>query len=113
MSKPPKTHGGKREGSGRKPDWLKEKCRNLLDKNKLLEYLAKVASGDETEQRVTVVREGNEAHTEVVEVKCSTHDRLHAIELLLERGFGRPAQEMVHTGDVQGRFVLVCPEAKK
>lgn len=88
----PKEHGGKREGAGRKPDWLKTKCASLVDKHKLLEYLARVAAGEETEQRVVVVREGNSAHTEIEEVKCSPHDRMHAIEMLLERGYGKPVQ---------------------
>lgn len=102
--------GGRREGSGRKPDWLKEACKKILEQKKLLQYLGRVASGEETEQQVIVVREGNKAHTEVEEVRCSTKDRLHAVELLLERGFGKPAQEIQHSGEVQGRFVLVCPE---
>lgn len=102
--------GGKREGSGRKPDWLKEKCKALVDRHKLLEYLANVAAGVETQ---TVVVKISQFQSETEEIPCDTKDRLHAVEMLLERGYGKPAMEVVHSGDVQGRFVLVCPEVRK
>lgn len=90
--------GGKREGSGRKPDWLKQKCQSIIDRKKIMEYLGRVAAGEETEQQVVVVRDGKDSHTEIEEVKCSTRDRLHAIDMLLERGFGKAPQGLQLTG---------------
>lgn len=85
-------HGGRRPNSGRKPDWLKERCKKLIDRKQLLNYVARVASGEETEQQVVTMREGTSTRFEVVDVKCSTKDRLHAIEILLERSFGKAPQ---------------------
>ena len=80
--------GSKR--SGRRCDWFIERCSEILDEQKLLDFVANVASGKETEQRVVVVRAGNEAHTELVDVKCSTQDRLAAFKMLAEWGIGKP-----------------------
>lgn len=88
---PPRTNGGKREGAGRKPDWLKAKCAELIDRKKLLDYVARVAAGEETESRMT--KDGD-----LFDVPCSTHDRLHAFELLMERGFGKPVQGVELSG---------------
>lgn len=87
----PKNHGGKRDGSGRKPDWLKEKCAKLVDVNKLMEFVSNVASGEETEIHYDKMGHAFEA-------SCSTKDRLHAVEILLERGFGKPVQGVELSG---------------
>jgi protease II len=84
-------HGGKRAGSGRKPDWLKTKCADLVDRNKLLEFVASVANGDETETHYD--KEGN-----AYEGAATIKDRLHAVEMLLERGYGKPAQSVELSG---------------
>lgn len=97
---PPKPNGGRREGSGRKPDWLKERCRELIDSNKLLDYAARVAAGKEYEDRVT--KDG-----ESYKVGVSTHDRLHAFEILMDRGFGKPIQALEHTGSVATSWEIV------
>lgn len=86
--------GGFRKGSGRKPDWLKAKCAELVDRNKLLEYLSRVASGEETEKVVVKSRET----WELEEIPCSTKDRIHATEVLLERGFGKAVQGLEVAG---------------
>lgn len=83
--KPPLTHGGKRKNAGRPPDWLKEKCQNAVDKNKLIDFLTRVATGEETEQHVT--KDG-----EVVDIAMGGMVRLRAAEMLLDRGFGKPMQ---------------------
>lgn len=89
--KPPRTHGGKRDNAGRPPDWLKEKCKSLIDKNNLLEFVSRVANGEE--RQTVVVKNGpNESFTE--EIPCDTKDRLRAVEMLLDRGFGKPAQAL-------------------
>jgi hypothetical protein len=101
-----KINGGARPGAGRKPDWLKEKCKGLIDKHKLLDLLAKVASGDETEPRLT--KDG-----EVVDCPVGWHDRLHAIEMLLERGFGKPQQGVDVTSNGQTILKLLASEANE
>lgn len=99
-TKPPKTHGGRRDGSGRKPDWLKERCKKLIDSKKLLEYVARVAAGEETEDRTT--KDGD-----VFQVGVSTHDRLTAFSLLMDRGFGKPIQALEHTLPADTRWEIV------
>jgi hypothetical protein len=98
----PKGHkfGGYRANAGRKPNWFKEKCSKILIKKSLVEFVGRVAAGEETEQRVTIVRDGSEAHTEVVEVKASIHDRLYAFEMLANWGVGKPQQSMELSGSM-------------
>lgn len=93
-------HGGKREGSGRPPDWLKAKCQDLIDKNKVLEFLASVANGDDVEQAVG-------AEGEVIRVPAAVRDRIKASEVLLERGFGKVPQALEHSGEINGSSRLI------
>ena len=76
--------GSKSPGSGKTPDWLKEKCQNIVDKNNLIEFLGKIASSEDQ----------------------NTKDRMKAIEMLLDRGFGKPQQTMEHSGD-KGRPLTI------
>ena len=103
------TPGGKRNGAGRKPDWFKEKCASILERKKLIDFVGRVASGEETEQKVVVVRDGNEAHTEVEEVRASIHDRLYAFEMLANWGVGKPAQTMALTNPDGTALVMQVP----
>lgn len=93
--KPPKTHGGKREGAGRKPDWLRDQCKKLVDRHQLLEFLANVAAGIETQQ--VVVKSGPH-NSDIEEIPCDTKDRLHAVEMLLDRGYGKAPQSIEMSG---------------
>jgi hypothetical protein len=70
-------HGGPRPGSGRPPDWLKKKCSEMIDKHKLVDMLADIALNGENESV-----------------------KLRAIEMLMDRGFGKPAQAMELSGTV-------------
>ena len=79
--------GGKREGAGRPSDWLKEKCREIVTKHKIIEFLADVATGENVEQAV-----GNEG--EVISVPAAVRDRIKATELLLDRGYGKADQAL-------------------
>ncbi len=83
--------------SGRKCDWFTDRCAEIIDEEKLLDFVGRVASGKEKEQRATVVRDGNEAHTEIVEVKCSTQDRLAAFKMLADWGIGKPTNLDPHS----------------
>lgn len=84
-------HGGKRDGAGRKPNWLKERCQEIVERDKILEFLASVANGADVEQAV-----GGEG--EVIRVPAAVRDRIKAAELLLDRGFGKAPQSMEVTG---------------
>lgn len=97
--------GGAREGAGRKPDWLKQKCAGLVDRKKLLEYVANVANGDEVERYFDKVL------GRTIEIPCSTKDRLHAVELLLERGYGKPVQGVEVNGNIAQTFDVVIKVA--
>ncbi len=89
-------------GSGRTPDWLKEKCKQIVDKRKLVEFLGKVAGGENTEQVVT-------DQGETLSVPAPIKDRIKATEILLDRGFGKVSQPLEHSGEVGGRLLFIHP----
>ncbi len=72
-------------GEGRPNDWLREECRKLVRRDKIVEFLAQVANGSNVEQAV-----GGEG--EVISIPASVRDRLKATEVLLDRGYGKPDQ---------------------
>jgi hypothetical protein len=72
-------------GSGRPAEWLKSKCRDIVDSNSLIDFLADVAGGKVLVQVVT--DEG-----ECLNVPAQIKDRLKAVEMLLDRGWGKPTQ---------------------
>lgn len=88
---PPHTRGGKREGAGRKPDWLREKCARLVEEKKIVDFVANVASG-QYKQKV-LVKQGPQ-NSFLAEVPCDVKDRLKAAEMLWDRGFGKPPQDV-------------------
>lgn len=90
-------------GSGRPPDWLKNACREIVDKRELIRFLGAVASGEKVD--VFVSRESDT----VCRIPAGIKDRLKAIEMLLDRGWGKPAQPLEHEGTVVGRMVLIFP----
>ena len=90
----PDTRGGKREGSGRKPNWLTEKCKELVETHDLMGYLVRIASGKEMEEVAT--KDGP------VRVEIGARDRMHAIEILLGRGFGKAIQGVEVSGEGGG-----------
>lgn len=77
--------GGKREGAGRSPDWLREKCRAIFEKNKLADFMGDVAMGKEFPQLAT-------GEGEVLPLPPSIKDRRAAVEWLADRGFGKVTQ---------------------
>jgi hypothetical protein len=84
----PRGEGGAREGAGRKPDWLKKKAQKILSDKKLIEFLGDVASGKNV--RALVAIDG----TTTVSAPADIKDRLRAVEILLDRGWGKPMQEI-------------------
>jgi hypothetical protein len=86
--------GGPRPNSGRPPDWLKEKCKTIVDRRELIEFLGRVAAGEKVDRYVTEFGKS-------VKVQASVKDRIAAVKELVDRGFGKPDQ--IH--DVQITFV--------
>ena len=70
---------------GRYPDWLKSKCREIIEKKKLVEFLADVASGKNVEVFLDI--NGNRNY-----IPAKIKDRITATTELLDRGFGKPIQ---------------------
>src|SRR3990167_10008513 len=85
----PITPGGKRRGAGRPADWLKAKCQKIVDKSKLIEFLADVASGVNVDTKTVSTGQGM---SQLVSVPADVKDRLRATEMLLDRAWGKPAQ---------------------
>lgn len=100
---PPKTrpHGGKRDGAGRPPDWLKQQCQKIVDRSKLLDLLDRIANGEESESHVT--KDGD-----VVEIPMSGMVRLKATEMLLDRAYGKtmPSLEVPGSGNRSYRIIF-------
>lgn len=77
--------GGKRNGAGRKPDWLIAQCQEIVEDSKLLEFLASVVKGEDVEQAV-----GDQGET--IRIPPAVRDRLRAAEMLLDRAYGKAGQ---------------------
>lgn len=80
-----RARGGARPGAGRPADWLKAKCRDIVNKEQLVEFLGKVAGGRNVD--VSVTETGIR-----VSVPAKMRDRLFATTDLLDRGYGKPNQ---------------------
>lgn len=107
---PRRAKGGAREGAGRPQDWLAKECRRLIDKHKLLNFLAEVASGEYTEFIVSPTGIKTELKRSAdAEVRMKAYDRL------ADRGYGKPAQAIdldpKDTG--RGNLVVILPEGTK
>lgn len=88
--------GGAREGAGRPAEWLKAKCREIVDKNELIKFLGDVAKGNKIE---TVVTDTGIA----VKVPAGVKSRISATTELLDRGYGKPNM----TIEVNGNYAAV------
>lgn len=88
--------GGKREGSGRSPDWLKEYTRTIVEKDKLVDRLAQIARGENIEQPLS--------NGEVVPIPAPVAEQRKAILDLLERGWGKATQPV--SGEDGGAIVF-------
>lgn len=72
-------------GDGRPNEWLREKCREIVKRDKIIDFLADVAKGKDVEQAV-----GDQG--EAIRLPASVRDRIKATEVLLDRGFGKAEQ---------------------
>lgn len=80
--------------AGRPADWYKAKCAEIIEKNKLMEWLGQVARGEDVEQRV------NE-NGEILKIPASVKDRMRALEMLQDRAWGKPSQDISHSGSIE------------
>jgi hypothetical protein len=93
--------GGKRENqTGRPPEWLKAKCQALIEKHKLIDFLVDVAKGKDVEHSVD---ENGESKL----VPAAVRDRIKAMEILLERGYGKSPQQTDLTSGGKGLLEIL------
>lgn len=75
--------------TGRPPNWLKQKCQDIVDKRKLIDFLGSVAGGEKVDYTIT-------AEGTVVEIPAKVTDRIAATKDLLDRGWCKPTQGLVN-----------------
>lgn len=96
------SRGGKRKGAGRPASWLREKCQAIVEKDKLVEFLADVAAGRIMDHKVI--------DGEVHKVPASLHDRTECAIELLDRGFGKATQMLSNDPENPiGSAVFILP----
>lgn len=98
----PDAHKGHPGAGGRPPDWLKAKCQKIIEKRKLIDWLGDVAEGKNVERHIGI--EGD-----VTLVPARAQDRLRAMEMLMERGWGKASQPIDHAGSID----INAEQAKK
>lgn len=103
-------HGNKigacpKPGSGRTPEWLKEKCREFIEKDKLVEFLSSVANGSK-------VRDVFLDNGSIVPCAAEVKDRMKATEILLDRGFGKAPQDVNLNGSISFDLVSALMEER-
>lgn len=96
---------GNKGGPGRPPNWLMDKCKKIVEKNKLIEFLGDVAAGKKVDIRYNALDDKEVASSATIK------DRLHASELLIERGWGRAVQTI--DTNLHANFLSVDPETIK
>ena len=74
--------------TGRKPDWFREKCAEYINQENLLEFVLRVAKGEEDEERIVKISEGR---VEKMRVQACIKDRISAVEFFANYGYGKPA----------------------
>ena len=81
---------GHQGAGGRPPEFWRKACRDALERADGLGFIERVINGEEGEE--VLVGEG--ANAKVVVVRPKVRDRLYAVRLLAEHGFGKPPQEL-------------------
>jgi hypothetical protein len=100
--------GGKRVGAGRKPGWYKELAQKIVDRKKLIQRLGKFGAGEAFETRV-IEKDGA---TIKVKEPPSFGEQIQAIDKLLDRGFGKPKQEVELSGGIDVNMADVARKAR-
>lgn len=80
------------------PEWLKEKCQKIVDREKLIEFFGEVAGGRVKDHKVV--------DGKVVQVPASLEIRLKYAVELMDRGFGKPVQG-VEFGGTDGQPLTI------
>ena len=75
----------KKHKVGRKPNWFREKCADIIVEENMLDFVKRVAKGDESEERMT-------KYGGIVQVKASIDSRMGAVKFLAEYAVGKPVQ---------------------
>lgn len=98
-------------GGGRKPDWLKDQCRSIVKDKKLIKFLGDVASGEPFVEKTSVIEGENKGITiEKMVHSAEVKDRLRAVEMLLDRGWGKAPQSFADgDGNKITPAVLIIP----
>src|SRR3990167_4054330 len=91
-------HGGKRPGAGRKSDYFREKCRDMLRSKDALKFIDEVVRGVKIEPHVS---DGGVVYTEP-----GVMARTKMLEFLRETGEGKPAS-VLDMGDGDHVFLGV------
>lgn len=109
-----KKKGTKSPGSGPKPEWLKTKCQKIVEDKELIEFLAAVASGEPFVEKCAIMNpDGNKGKVfEKTRESADVKDRLKAVEMLMDRGWGKPAQAVEVSGEVKN-YVFALPNQDK
>lgn len=98
--------GGAREGSGHPSDWLRSYCQDAIKKHKLFNFLVEVAKGEYTHYEFDS-KGKKRAMKRCAEVK----DRMKALEMISDRGFGKPVQDIELKGEsASGNLIVVVPK---
>jgi hypothetical protein len=80
--------GGARKNAGRKPDWFKLQCQQILSSKKFLDFCQNVIDGNDITQAGAFGP---------VTAPATIKDRIRAAEFLRDSGFGKPAQAVALT----------------
>lgn len=104
--------GGKRQGAGRTPDWLKEKCKSLLDKKRLIDFVGDVAAGEPVQAYFGSKDADGRQHKTEATVSADVKERLRAVEMLKEWGFGKSSQPIEHSGDIGSKLFIIRADTK-
>lgn len=84
--------GGYREGSGRKPDEFREKCRELANSPAMLQWLQDIVDG---------------------KIQVDPDVRLKAWDRLTDRGYGKPLQQTEEMGQASRLIIVRSEDLKK
>lgn len=99
--------GGKRPGSGRKPDAFKRAMAALVSHPKTIKFIKDIIEGKAVDEFL-VLQTGVQ-----VPVKADADTRLKYIQYAADRGMGKVSQPIEHSGDAGTRLIFMHPEDSK